>query len=211
MQQHHLSQLIVCHDCDLLQREIPLKKGCTASCSRCGAVLYRNATDSINRTLAFTIAALIVFVIANIFPIFAIELQGGRSSINLLEAVSSIWIQNMQLMALLVFITTFFIPSMEMLSKIYLLLSLKYRRVPLGHSLIMKIIRFTGSWGMIEILMLGILVSLVKLTSSFKVIPGIALWSFGVLTFLLAAATAAFSERNVWKIVDTIIAGKVGR
>jgi paraquat-inducible protein A len=53
-------------------------------------------------------------------------------------------------------------------------------------------------WSMIEVLMLGVLVSLVKLTSSFKVIPGVALWSFGCLTLLLAAAAASFSVRDVW-------------
>src|SRR5665647_2864712 len=92
----HSLQLIACHDCDLLQREIPLKPGCTASCSRCGAVLYRNATDSINRSLAFTLAALVLFVIANIAPIFAIEAQGGGSSITLAGAVRSLWKQQMQ-------------------------------------------------------------------------------------------------------------------
>jgi paraquat-inducible protein A len=56
---------------------------------------------------------------------------------------------------------------------------------------------------MIEVLMLGVLVSLVKLTSSFKVIPGIAMWSFGCLTLLLAAAAAAFSARDVWDRLDS--------
>jgi len=53
-------------------------------------------------------------------------------------------------------------------------------------------------WGMVEVFMLGVLVSLVKLTSSFKVIPGISLWSFGALTLLLAAAASSFSTRDVW-------------
>jgi paraquat-inducible protein A len=55
---------------------------------------------------------------------------------------------------------------------------------------------------MLEVFMLGVLVSLVKLTSSFKVIPGVALWSFGVLTLLLAAAAASFSVRDVWARLD---------
>jgi paraquat-inducible protein A len=50
--------------------------------------------------------------------------------------------------------------------------------------------------------MLGILVSLVKLTSNFTVIPGVALWSFGVLTFLLAAAAASFTPRDIWARLD---------
>ena len=119
---HYTSQLIVCHDCDLLQREIPLKPGCTASCSRCGAVLYRNATDSIERTLAYTLGAAVLFVIANLFPIFAIEVQGSRSAINLLGAVRSLWDQQMQFISMLVFLTAILIPALELITMIYLLL-----------------------------------------------------------------------------------------
>lgn len=195
---HHTVQLIVCHDCDLLQREIPLKKGCAASCRRCGAVLYRNATDSIERTLAYSLAALLLFVIANVFPIFAIESQGAHSVINLLGAVRSLWDQQMQFISLLVFLTTILIPALELVAMIYLLLPLKYRHVPAGYPRLLRMMQIVEPWGMVEVFMLGVLVSLVKLTSSFKVIPGVALWSFGCLTLLLAAAASSFSARDVW-------------
>ena len=196
------AQLIACHDCDLLQREIPLKPGCTASCSRCGAVLYRNATDSIDRTLAYTLAASVLFLIANVFPIFAIELQGSRSSINLLGAVRSLWDQQMQFISLLVFLTTILIPALELVTITYLLLPLKFRRVSAGYTHFLRMMQLVEPWGMVEVFMLGVLVSLVKLTSSFKVIPGVALWSFGCLTLLLAAAASSFSPRDVWARLD---------
>jgi paraquat-inducible protein A len=195
---HQPAQLIACHDCDLLQREIPLKPGCAASCSRCGAVLYRNATDSIGRTLAYTLAAAVLFVIANVFPIFAIEVQRARSAINLLGAVQSLWDQQMKFISLIVFVTTILIPALELTAMIYLLLPLKFSRVPAGCTLILRMMRIVQPWSMVEVLMLGMLVSLVKLTSSFKVIPGVALWSFGILTLLLAAAASSFSARDIW-------------
>jgi len=195
---HHTAQLIVCHDCDLLQREIPLKPGCAASCSRCGAVLYRNATDSIERTLAYTLAAAVLFVLANVFPLFAIELQGSRSAINLLGAVRSLWDQQMQFISLIVFLTTILIPALELIMMTYLLLPLKFRHVPAGYTHFLRTMQIVEPWGMVEVFMLGVLVSLVKLTSSFKVIPGVALWSFGCLTLLLAAAAASFNARDVW-------------
>ncbi len=184
---HNHAQPIVCHDCDLLQREIPLKRGCAASCSRCGAVLYRNATDSIDRTLAFTMSAAVVFVIANVYPIFSIEAQGGRSSITLAGAARFLWGQQMQPISAVVFLTAILIPALELITMIYLLLPIRLSRVPAGYTFLLRMLRIIEPWGMVEVLMLGVLVSLVKLTSSFKVIPGIALWSFGVLTFLLAA------------------------
>ncbi len=199
---HYSAQLIACHHCDLLQREIPLKPGCTASCSRCGAVLYRNSTDSINRTLAYTLAAAVLFVISNMFPLFAIEMQGGSSEINLAGAVRSLWHQQMRSVSMLVFLTTIFVPALELLTMIYLLLSLKFRRIPPGYPVILRMMRFFEPWGMVEVFMLGVLVSLVKLTSSFNVIPGVAIWSFGVLTLLLAAAASSFSARDVWARLD---------
>lgn len=199
---HQTARLIVCHDCDLLQREIPLKPGCAASCSRCGALLYRNATDSIGRTLACTLASAVLFVIANLFPIFAIEVQKSRSEINLLGAVSSLWDQQMQFISMIVLITTILIPSLELVAMIYLLLPLEFHHAPPGSRIIMRALRVVAPWSMLEVLMLGVLVSLVKLTNSFKVIPGVALWSFGALTLLLAAAASSFSAREVWSRLD---------
>jgi len=195
-------QLIACHDCDLLQWDIPLKPGCAASCSRCGAVLYRNATDSVGRTLAYTLAAGVLFLIANLFPIFAIEVQREHSAINLLGAVRSLWDQQMQVISLLVFLTTILIPALELIAMIYLLLPLNLRHVPAGSPLILRMMLVVKPWNMVEVLMLGVLVSLVKLTGSFKVIPGVALWSFGALTLLLAAAASSFSARDVWARLD---------
>lgn len=196
------SQLVICHDCDLLQRDILLKPGCSASCSRCGAELYRNATDSIDRTLAYSLAASVLFVIANVFPIFAIESQGTHSAITLVGAVSSLWNQQMKFIALLVFITAFIIPALELITMTYLLLALKSRHIPVGHIFILRMMQIIEPWGMVEVLMLGVLVSLVKLSNSFKIIPGIGLWSYACLTVLLAAAAAAFSTRDVWARLD---------
>ena len=207
----HAAKLIACHDCDLLQREIPLKAGCTASCPRCGAVLYRNATASIDRTLAYTLSAAVLFVAANTFPIFSIETQGDSSAINLYGAVLSLWDQEMKSISLLVFITAILMPAVELVSLVYLLLPLKFGRVPPGCTYFMRTLQYVEPWGMVEVLMLGVLVSLVKLTSTFKVIPGLALWSFAFLTLLLAASAASFSPRDIWDRLDERARAQVKR
>lgn len=196
------AQLIACHECDLLQRDIPLNPGCTATCRRCGAVLYRNATDSVERTLAYTLAAAMVFLGANLFPIFSIEVQGDRSAITLFGAVLSLWEQGMHSISVLVFLTAIAAPAVELVSLTYLLLPLKLGKVPPSYPLFMRILQTVEPWGMVEVLMLGLLVSLVKLTHNFRVIPGMALWSFAVLTLLLAAAAASFNARDIWGRLD---------
>ncbi len=196
------STIIACHECDLLQREIPLAPGETARCHRCGGTLYRNAPNSLDLTLAFSITAAVLFIIANVYPIIGIELQGNKSALNLFGTVRSIWNQEMHIVSLLVLVTTILIPAFQLTMMIYLLLPFKLDRVPTGISLIMRLLQSIKPWGMVEVFMLGVLVALVKLTHNFIVIPGVALWSFGGLTLMLAAVAASFNPRDVWIHVE---------
>jgi len=195
---NNLLPIIACHECDLLQREVPLPKGGVAHCRRCGSVLYRDSPDSLDRTLALSLAAAILFLIANSFPIIGIELQGNRSAVNLFGAVHSIWHQEMKLISLLVLITTILVPALELAMLIYLLLPLKFRQMPPGIALILRVLQSIKPWGMVEVFMLGVLVALVKLANDFIIIPGVALWSFGGLTLMLAAVASSFNARDLW-------------
>ena len=70
--------LIACHECGTVQHMRALPEGGAARCGRCGAMLYRQRRDSIEHTLLLTLAALILFVIANTFPFLTFELEGQR-------------------------------------------------------------------------------------------------------------------------------------
>ena len=194
--------LIACHECDLLLREIPLPQGKAACCCCCGATLYRNLPDSINRSLALTVAASILYLIANSFPILGINLQGNGNAVTLLQAVHDLWNQDMPLVSSLTFVTAIFVPALELCLMLYLLLPLYRGHLLPGTSQVMRLLQTIKPWGMVEVFMLGILVSLVKLVQDFKIIPGVALWSFGGLTLLLAALASSFNPRDVWMHLD---------
>ncbi|MBI5485117.1 MAG: paraquat-inducible protein A [Deltaproteobacteria bacterium] len=190
--------LVACRECDLILREIELLPGGIACCRCCGAHLYRNSPDSLDRTLALVLTASMLLIIANVYPILGIEIQGVRNATNLYGAVCALWDQNMRSISLVVFITTILIPVIELSMMLYLLLPLRMRRVPAGVPLILRILQCIKPWGMVEVFMLGVLVSLVKLAGSASVIPGAALWSFGGLTLILAAVAASFNSRDIW-------------
>lgn len=189
---------IACHECDLLQREIPLPSGRVLRCARCGAELYRSAHKSLDYSLAFLLTAAMVLVIANSFPIVGLEIQGTSNATTLVGAVLALWHQEMRLVATLVLLTTFLAPAVELAVMFYLLLALKLGRRPVGLTVIMRIQQSVNPWGMVEVFILGVIVALVKLTHYGSIIPGLALWSFGVLTLLLAATAASFDSRDIW-------------
>ncbi|MGH8532099.1 MAG: paraquat-inducible protein A [Gammaproteobacteria bacterium] len=190
--------LIACRDCDLLQRETALPAGGAARCGRCGAVLYRKMPESLDRTLAFTLAAGVLFLLANAFPLVGLEVQGQRNATDLLGAVRALWDQDMRMVAGLVFLTTVLIPAIELSGMIYLLLPLRLGRLPSGTGPMLRFLQAVKPWGMVEVFMLGVLVSLVKLAHLASIVPGIALWSFGGLILLLAASAASFNPHEVW-------------
>ena len=191
--------LIACHECDLLQREIALPPGRVVLCSRCGGVLYRTAHRSIDHTFAFTVTALILFILANVSPIIGLEIQGTRNDTTLINAVHALWNQEMRLVGILVLVTTFLVPGIQLVFMFHLLLALKFGRIPAGFTLIMRALQGVNPWGMVEVFILGVIVALVKLTDHGTLIPGLALWSFGLLTVFLAAMASSFDQRDAWE------------
>ena len=88
--------LIACHECDLLQHEVPLPQGGVARCGRCAAELYRSHPYSLERTLALTAAAIVLFAIANAFPIVGLKLQGQLIQTTLFHAVQVLYDEDMK-------------------------------------------------------------------------------------------------------------------
>ena len=194
---------IACHECDLLQREIPLPPGRVARCARCGAKLYRIENRSIDHTLALTLAAAVLFILANAFPIIGLQIQSTRNDTSLVNAVHTLWNQGMWPVAGLVFFTTFLAPAAVLAIMIHILLDLKRGRIPAGFTILMRLLQIFNPWGMVEVFIIGVIVALVKLTHYGTLIPGIALWSLAVLTLLMTATTSSFNVHDIWNRVHT--------
>ena len=193
--------LTACHECDLLQREPNLPPGGVARCSRCSAVLFRHIPDSIDRGLAYTLGAAFLFIIANLFPIVGLEVQGIANATSLYGAVEAIWKNHMEGVAALVFITTILIPAVELSLMLYVLLPVKLGQVPQGLAPILRVLQSVRPWSMTQVFILGVLVALVKLAHLAHIVPGIALWSFGGLILLLTGAVASFNTHELWTMV----------
>ncbi|HVW52450.1 MAG TPA: paraquat-inducible protein A [Trinickia sp.] len=197
------NDLIACHDCDaLLRKSLHCVKG-SARCPRCDALLYRPSAVQLERISALTLAALFTFLIAQGFPIVELELNGVTSQTTLVGALVALWNEGMELVAVAVFCSTILFPLIELTALLYVLMPIRAGVVPPGFNLVLRAIQFVRPWGMIEVLMLGILVTIVKMTSLARVVPEAALFAFGALTLMLAVVVL-FDPRALWDIADGI-------
>ena len=194
--------LIACHECDLLQRETAVPPGGTARCARCDAVLYRNRPDSLNRSLAFAVGAAVFFVIANALPLVGLEVQGERVQTTLFGAARALYEGGMRTLGAIVLITTVVAPLIELVAILGLLLPLQFERMPRGSAIVFRILRAVQAWRMPDVMFIGVLVALVKLTHLAEVIPGIALFSLAAFMILLAACVSTFNPRALWAKLD---------
>jgi len=194
-----MDALIACHECDLIHRVKPLPKKGIANCTRCGSVLYRHKPNSLERTLALSLAGLVLFMLANSFPFLALKTDSQLHQTNLITGITALYTQGMQGLAVVVLLTTVLAPLAQLLGMIYLLLPLRHDRIPPKFAPIFRFVRSLQPWSMMEVFMLGILVSVVKLAKMAQIVPGIAIFSFFFLILVLAAATVSLDPHEIWQ------------
>ena len=195
--------LAICEQCDAVHARLPLAPRSRARCSRCGAELYRERHGSVEMLLALTIAGLIVFLIANSYPILTIELGGAGTRTTLLGAVLHASQGLLVPLGAIVAICLFLFPLLQLLAGLYVLLPLSRGWRPRYFNAAMHALRLLRPWSMTEVFLLGILVSLVKLAATYTVIPGISLWAFVVLTFLLAVI-GSIDLHEIWDLASEL-------
>lgn len=191
-----------CHDCDWLQRLGEVPEGAMAICARCGSVLRRRRRNSVERTLALTLAASVLFAVANAFPFLAFDMRGQVTQTTLMTGVFDLWEQGVPEIAVLVGFTAVIAPFVQLSLLLYVLLPIHLGRVPWQMARAFRLLRHVQPWSMMEVFMVGILVAITKLVDMAQVVPGLALWAFAGLIFVLAGAVASLDPEAVWERLE---------
>ncbi len=189
---------MACPDCDLLQAIPSLSIGASASCVRCNAVLYRNQKNSINRSLAFAITGLILFALANMFPLLSLKAIGAIQDETLLSTSVSLFNAGRPLLGMVLLLTTIIFPITTLLGTIYVLIQVKTDRINDYTAPLFRFLRSTDAWGMLEIFMLAVLVSVVKLGDLADVVFGTSLYAFCFLILTLTLLSYSLNPHDVW-------------
>ncbi len=189
---------IACHDCDLLQAIPPLSIGDSANCVRCNATLLEQQKNSINRSLAFAITGLILFIIANLFPLLSLKALGVTQEGTILSTAVSLYQAERPLLAIIIFLTTFLFPITTLVGTIYVLIQVKTNNINDVTAPLFRFLRSTDAWGMLEIFMLAVIVSVVKLGDLADVIFGVSLYAFVLLVLSLTLLSRSLNPHDVW-------------
>jgi paraquat-inducible protein A len=195
-----------CIECDLMVRVGELRGGQRAACPRCGNLLTAPAADGLTRTLAFALAACVLLVLANAFPFLALKAKGLEQVMTLPRTAVELYSDGYATLAVLVLGPIVAIPALMLATLVALLLPVRRSRsapwlVPAGRFLFLL-----GPWSMVEVFVIGVLVSLVKIGAMATVVLGISFWAYVGFAVCFTASLSSLDRFEMWREIEACTA-----
>jgi paraquat-inducible protein A len=192
---------VACPVCGLVHADMIAVPGTLTRCVRCDAVLRRGVQNSLSRTLAFTLAALLLYFPANALPILTLELYGARSHNTVWDGVRAFFDDGDYVLAIVVLMASIVVPLIKLVGLLFVCITTccGMRRWQKFRTNLFHAIDRIGRWAMLDVFVLSIWVALVKLGSLGSVSPGAGLLPFGCVVVLTLLASASFDPRLIWQ------------
>lgn len=189
--------LVGCELCGLVSRH---KSGGRSRCPRCQQRLHSRKPESLSRTWAFLIAAAILYIPANVFPVMTVTYFGAGEPDTILSGVVSLLAAGEVPVALVVLFASILVPVLKLVALSYLALSVHRRSSssPRKRTRLYRLLEFIGRWSMLDIFMISILAALVQMGSVASIEAGAGATAFAAVVVLTMFAARSFDPRLIW-------------
>jgi paraquat-inducible protein A len=195
-QRSNLADTAGCETCGLVSE----LHGDHAHCPRCNSALHARKPGSLSRTWALLIAAAVLYIPANYFPVLTVVQLGAGAPSTILGGVEELLDARMYPLAALVFFASIAVPMLKMLGLCIMLISAQT-----GHTGWLRdrtrlyyVVRWVGRWSMIDIFMEALLGALVRFGAVVTIEPGLGAVAFCGVVILTMFAAETFDPRLMW-------------
>jgi len=203
-QAYNPDDYLACRSCDLLHLKKDLEAGETAYCSRCGEHLYSKNPRALEIALALTLASLMLFLSAHTLPFISIDAEGNKSTIFLISTINVLTDLDNLMLSTAGTLFLLIAPLSVLLINTAMLLLLNFGR-PIGFRFARQLLLASGHitpWNMLEIFLLGTLVSIVKLASMAVISLHQGFWAFVALVIINFFIAANIHSDTLWKALE---------
>jgi paraquat-inducible protein A len=191
-----------CHHCGQLSELIDTAPDQQALCPCCHGELHFRQPRSLQRTWAFSLAAVVMLIPANVLPILTVIHFGKGEPDTIMSGIIDLWQSGLWVISAIVFIASIVVPVIKLLAIVLLLLVVHWR-LPLNKAqciLLYRFVHFIGRWSMLDLFMISILVTLVHLGNIANVESGPGATAFGAVVVLTIFAANSFDPRLIWDL-----------
>jgi paraquat-inducible protein A len=176
-----------------------------ARCHRCHSVLHHRKPYSISRSWALMIAAALLYLPANLYPVMQMTELATTHPFTIMGGIAELESYGLWPLALLVFFASICIPLAKLVSLAYMLIQTQANspRRLIGRTRTFKIVAFIGRWSMIDVFMISILVALVHFGQIAYVRAELGAACFAAVVVLTMFAVSVFDPRLMWDAAET--------
>jgi len=199
-----VSELIACHGCDLLVNVAGLPDGGRAACPRCGHFLTRLRRDGVSRALAYAVTASVCLVIANSFSFLSMAAAGLESSMTLPQTAWALYDYGMWDLAILVAGFIVFVPAMLLGLVLAICIPLSLGRAAPWLTTAARLLYSVQEWSMVEVFLIGVVVSLVKLAQMAEVELGLSFWAYAAFSLSFTLALTTMDRFQCWEEIEQL-------
>ena len=197
-----MASINICNKCDLIVEHVPITTNKQARCPRCDTLLYTSNAFSITTILALSITGLILVVIANLFPMFNIDMLGIEESATLLQGALALLAQKYYFVGLLVIFCSFIAPLFFLTCLTQSCLLLLTKRHTHQLILLLKLVKFFSAWSMLEVYLLSFLIAVFKLSDIADIKLEFGLVSFVLLMFVSSIIMYGLNIETFWEKLE---------
>lgn len=200
--------LMRCHCCGLLSHANPIVTEDDVNedqhCKRCHTALHFRKPQSLQKTLAFLIAAAVLYIPANVLPMTITNSVFGSQQDTIMSGVVYFWQAQDYLVGSVIFIASVFIPLLKLFILVFLLFSVrmqslgKWNFTPKHCSILYRIVEFIGRWSMIDVFVVSLLTALIQIQSLATILTGPGAVAFGAVVILTMLSSLSFDPRMIW-------------
>jgi paraquat-inducible protein A len=190
--------LQTCDTCGLLSRPAPGEH--EGRCPRCDEELVFRKPASLERTLAYLIAAAVCYVPANVLPVMTTVTASGRESDTILQGVVLLWSPTGWPLSLIVLFASIMIPSAKIVALAHLLITARRGSIENNTQRVRlyRMVDLIGRWSMVDVFVDTFTVALIQLQPLMSVEPGPGLFFFAAVVVLTMLAVESFDPRLIW-------------
>ena len=196
---NHQLTIEACPDCDLLQRVPEPPPGARAACVRCGHVLRVGVADGFDKPLALSATALVVLLIANLAPMMGLSVVGRHASTTIIGGCVDMWLAGERITAVIVAFCALIAPVAFIVLIGIVLVVVRRPPAPTWAGEILRWAQSMQPWAMLEVMMLGVLVALVKIAELASVRAGLGMYAIFASMLLFPAIAASLDPERLWQ------------
>ncbi len=195
--------LCACPECDLLiDNTAQVKEGYISQCPRCHHVLQHPTRLSMRNNFLCVFVGLVFYFPAMLLPIMRFTMLGNTQALSIFNCEQSLFSTGNWVIGLVVFFTIILIPLAKMILIIFITTRIYYKIKSHYLAASFKWYNQLTKWGMLDIFMLSIIVSAIKLHDDAELEPGIGLYAFIILLLTSALQTQLLNKKLTWTLIE---------